>query len=610
MIRGFDSKKVLAVLFVLMIAFGAWMTFIHPGQIATKELKKAEVVFTEAQQKLADVEKQAISLRWYKKKYFDELAILFDQARRELSSTEGALKLAQSEKKAKDKRSRSESVSQRLRQKTGALSAIEKIRQKIAAYQKVTDEARAESEVLQKTILSLGKKHNETEAVLEVEKKSYLSKYVKSMDEQLSDVEKKAVEAFEILHQASSLLPPKDDVSGNGDPIEAGRFIKGCKATLESAKNTLDAVGSELVLQHDALTKSVPSVAEADVQLKEARAHLESIRQSSSLLPNKALKNAYQKNAEAEKKIGQAKKALTVVVEKGKKDLALAYRNALAVSGLSLEVIKEADFQVKLFAEAKTKLEKHVLKLNTQEKEFVKAENSLVILKANHIVSAWQDVALNLETARQKYSLAQKTLADAETLFLEQIFSDAVKSFDLATSDYGYSSQLLAGLIARTDKLERYRGEWPRVEKKAQRTINDEEDKVSKYGSHSSSAKSDFDSAVSLLANAKRLASQKDYASAVKKAQEADKLAEGTGSRAYAAYEDYEEGQRRARSFDSDDSSPGFGGGFGSGSDSGSGGFGGSSGGSDGGGWGGSSGGSDGGGWGGSSGGSDGGGWN
>lgn len=607
-----NTRKILAVLSGLMIVVGSWMVFILPGQMADKEIGKAKGLMAGVQQKSAEVSGQAATLKWFKKKYLEEFSSLLGQIRSDIVQAERELKTAEAAKKSQDKMDHAEASVRFLDDKSGALLAISKAQEKLASFQKMIADARIQLATVQQKTQLLKMEHKKTQANLKTEAPRYLSKYVKAMNSELLNAEKNILQTIGLLADVGDLLPSEKDESSNGDPAEALKLLGEGQEYLKVAEAATQSVEKQIVLQRDAFANADSQVASARQQLEKAKGHLKEVAGSAGLSADKALKDAYQRNNEAAKLLGEAERALITKVENGKRDVVLAYSNALRVIELSQGISQEADKQAQLAKDAGSRINAVRAKLQTTEREVARADSYYDILRRNHNSSVWQGIAGNLDSSRRELNSSRENISKAESLLREQQFPSVVASCNEIHRTLDHAGQLVSQLQSQTEELERYRQEWPDAERRAQSTINDEEDKIDQYGSHDASARSDFNNAEEYLSAARSFATRKDFESAVKKAKEADDLAEGTGDKAYAAYEDEQESQRRRASSDNDDddSSPGLGGGGFGGSDSGgfgsdSGGFGGS----DGGGFGSGSSGSDGGGYGGSSGGSDGGGY-
>lgn len=602
------KQKYLAILCIALFCIGSWLVFFLPGQRADKALDAAQISFAEVQKEFSVIDAKMNGMDWYKKSYLESVSPVIKIIQKEVAIAESELGLATAAKGSKEKKSHADVAKKRMTDpKEGTLALIGNVKEILEKYEKLAIEAKADFAVFQKEITAQDDEHQKTKKTLEAESYAYLSKYIEEMASALVEAKKENSSAIQIADEIRKLLPPQDE-KFSGDPEESMKLLKQGFEKLVSAEKQIAWVKTELGFQRDALEKAGPTVVLSGQQLGKASAHLRKVIETTPLLPNKALKDAFAREADAKQLLSQANQALVAEVEDGKKDLALAYRSGLNIALLSEEITKETDRQVELHNNSVTQLDRLKARIQESKNGLSHSAASQRVLVSHHARSVWSGVSGNLDNAGKYLVSAEDLLAGAYVSFQDQKFSNTLDNIKKANDELNYSAQLFSAVDAVSKKLEVFRSEWPQAEKRAQSTINDEEGYINSYGSYASSAKSDFEDAENLLGEARLAASQKDYESAVNKARKAENLAEGTGNRAYAAYEDSQE-----------DSSSSFGsGGFGSGSDDsgfGSGGFGGGSdsgswgGGSDGGSWGGGSSGGDGGGWSGGSSGSDGGGW-
>jgi hypothetical protein len=561
MIDRQKRKKIFGSAFVVMFVIGFWLSFILPGQLANKEYNRAMDTFQTTEQEVIKLKAQVGGMQWYKKIYSDEVQMILNLAQEGLDGLRDDLTKAKAAG-AGEKKVRSQKANNGL---AIMQALLKKGQDTILSFQLAANEARLEFGFLQKDITELQKKHGENSQNVQAVKDVYLSKYIKQMTEELSQAGKNIDEAESLATQANVMLPPVDDKSAKGDPAEALKIILKGKDLADGSLQLIKSVSDELMFQKEALLKAEPGVASAKQQQDAARDYLGTIVGTTSLLPGKALKKAYAQNEEADKLLAQAKKALVTKVEKGKRDLADAYRKALQVIELSGKAIDEADNQVRLYDDSCEQIQQAKTKVQDALKGLDDSAQSQNVLMSYHSRSAWEEVAGNFDSSGKKVKTAAEMLKKAESSLQDQAFPEALDACKQIFFTLDAAGKLLSSLRNQARDLESYRGDWPDEERKAKGTINDEEDDVDRYGGYSSSAKDDFEEAKELLRDAQSLASDKDYASAVAKAQRASNLAEGTGRKARNAYDD----SQRSASSDDDDTLYGFGSGSSSSSNSG-----------------------------------------
>lgn len=571
-----SKQKYLVSLCMVLFFVGTWMTFILPGQIAKNAFEFAQKSFSEAQQELSEIEQKMAGMVWYKPGYLESVEPVVQQIQKELLLIDTELKQAESGN-ATEKRKHSGIASHKLLGENSVLSSIKLVKKTLSNYEGWKVKAKTTFSNLQKQITEQNESIGNTAASVEKGGVRYLLRYINAMKASLTEAEKENTSAYQTAQEVEKLLP-SDETKSSGDPIKALELIAQGHEKITSAEEKIISVQNEIAFQNEAIEKAELTFFIFKQSLENTNEHLNAILNTTPLLADKALHDVFLQKALAETILNDSENALKTEVENGKKDLATAYRCALNGVLLADQVVKEADHQVSMYNDSLVKVEnlrEKILGVKTNLTVSTKNQN---ILASYHAHSVWNGLGGNLENAGQIVAVATEVLKSTTELLRDQKYSIVLSEVKKANANLDHASQLLSALNSVTQKLEGYRSEWPRAERQTQSTIDDEEGNIRSYGSHSYSAKSDFDEAEELLKEARKAASQKDYETAVSKAKRADDLADGTGRRAYAAYEDSQ-----------DDSSISFG------SDSGS--WGGGSSGGDGGGWSGGSSGSDGGGW-------------
>ncbi|MDO8668858.1 MAG: hypothetical protein Q7K65_01015 [Candidatus Buchananbacteria bacterium] len=602
------------VLFAVIIIFGSWLIFSSPARRAEKSLVSAKQltisVKAELEKSISDFQ---VPLSWYKPEYTSPISILFSACSDNIVQADNELSEAEKTSSSKEKRAHISKAQELINM---VYSGLFQASDQLKTYEESTNQARQKLSQIISLIPEADSQLSLADERLRLESSNYLSKYTILNGEILIGSKDKLIEIRKNCQEASDLLPVESHSDNLGDPNLATILLNEAEEKLALVKSANEEVVANLDFYQESTYKTDSSIVAGEQKIGTASNYLNSLVSRGPLLSDKALKQSFEDINQAKNTLAEAILAKETLTVENQYDLPLAYASALKALELAGKSTREADYQISLYDQTVSGLKELRLAITVLEKDIDNSQTYKDKLN-KHNQSTWLHVAENINLATQKCQEAKNNLTQAENLFSnEQDYKKALLEIAAGLDASNRGSMLVDIFISLAKNLESYRLEWPNVEKKAKNAIDDETSEINSYGSYSSSAQSDFDLAKSSLSSARSLANNHEYQSAVHQAQEAIRLADGTGDRAREAYDDHQRRQRDddftsgfgGNIFDSGGSSSSgssdFGGGFGGGGSD----FGGG-GGFDSGGWGGSSGGGDGGGFGGGSSGGDGGGW-
>lgn len=368
----------------------------------------------------------------------------------------------------------------------------------------------------------------------------HLSKYVKPLDDKLKSVSDKVDEAQSALDAAQLFLPLDSTEDKSGDPKAAQTEIDKAKALIDEINVLAKEVTASLGELETAKRDARPTTDAAVVKAGDARRHIDDIVVSRGFSLDKALREADNLQGQATGQLQIAKDALAFPdPQEGKYDYLAAYNAAKQSLTLSDQAVDEADQQVAFFENATKLIAEFGVRLNVVNGLLNTADSSLRTLSDYHAKSVWNDVANNVTTGRAGLESAKMSIGQAATnvSLLVQHFSDADQQADTAHELLNQAEVLANAVINRSSSLEGFRAEWPGSESNAQNVINAQSGDIATYGGYDGGAASDYNQAVSLLNQARVDAREWKYEDAVNSANRARNLADGTGNRAYQAYE-------------------------------------------------------------------------
>lgn len=549
-----DKQKVLIVALAIVMIVGLGLVISGPHRVSDKYLAGVEA--REVQQ-LLTIEKFQAKLEqeagWYKPEYVAPILDLVKSGRDNLSQAAADIKEA---KAAGSSKKKAQAVKAAMLIES-ADQVIGKADEKLATLKKSTAEARGQLSRLLAKIGEVNKNYGLAEDKLSKEGSNLLSKYVTRNTEELSAVKANLAGASANLEKTSGFLPVESSKQ-QGDPQQALKLLAATDQIIDTANVAVCKVIDNLNFCKEATEKAAPETAAAKETILAADNHLSDLVDKGPFLADKALKQAYADLSDAQQLSAVATAALQTVVEAGKYDFPLAFDSALKANKLASGAIAKADQQVKMLQEFNDSVAALRTNLASFEDNIISQALQYQELLRFHNKSVWSNVAGNMKSANDQYMQAKNLLAEARKVAAEdQAYESALANLAKCRQTLAKGKDLLQELIKVVKDLESYRADWPSQEKRAKRMINDNQGQITSYGSYSSSAKSDFDSAVRHLANARREAKNELFESACWQAKQAYQLAEGTGHRAKKAYDDYEDSQSTSISFDSGSSSSG-----------------------------------------------------
>ncbi len=530
---------------VLVLILGFWLAVIHPKQQANEACNSAVQLLRQETSDAETLRKEAERFAlWYKSEYLVPIVDLLKKSDEKIAQANASVKKAESAN-TDEKYAFATKAIEYLQKGDGSVSSLlSAVKQELDGYTKMTADTRGNLLSLQDKVSKMGSAHNAAQGRYILESGAYLPKYTKVMEGELSKADKLLWTATKALDRAARFLPPDDDTTKLGDPKAARSELSSAEDVLGQGYVFVNNVIRELSFQKEALENVVQAITDASVLSQQAEEHLSFVGTNSKLSSEKSLKSAYAKYRDSSDLLKKAKKTLRTKVE-GKYDNPLAYKSALESIENAKAATIEADAQVRLMNEAANGIRQLRAEVENTSNLLRDAHVDIGVLKQYHQERLWQDVSGHAEKISSQIRQAEKALAKAEAyadLNVER-FSDAVVLIHSGIDSVGQAQAFSIDLHDFLAKLEKAREMWPDAYRSAQSQIDSERMAVHTYGSYSSSAKSDFERAVGLLRDARNAAKDRDYKKAVSLAQSAKKYADGTGSKARRAYNEYQDEQ-------------------------------------------------------------------
>lgn len=381
------------------------------------------------------------------------------------------------------------------------------------------------------------------------EKDQWLSKYMGPIGEKLSSATGSLKSASDNIALAQVNLPALDSTSHTGDPKTAQVQLDTAKIQIDSINSLMSEVTAGLDYQKEAKAQAAPTISKANSGVPLAIGHINDIVRTRGYTLDKALATANSLSTQAENELAQAQLIMTTPLEGGKLDYPAAYELAKSSVEHANQAYVEVDRQTRLEDSARTKLSLYASALATANTAVSQANISYGILSANHAYDTYSDVSGYIDTANTYLSEAESVKASALQAvdIRQQRFEEADRLAGDALSKLSQVKEYADTVTSRAVSLEIARGDWPGKRNTASSIIESERSEVSNYGSYSSSAKSDFNSAVDYYNQALDDAETAHYQAACDNADTAANLASGTGSKAHRAYDDYQAEQERQR---------------------------------------------------------------
>ncbi len=382
------------------------------------------------------------------------------------------------------------------------------------------------------------------------EQDAWLTKYMGPLGDAIALAGKQVRVADDAATVASAYLPQFSDVGQKGHPANAMDHLDKAKAAIDQINTLAAKVTSELDYQTEAQTGAAPTIAQADTKVQLATTHMHAIADARGYALDKALALANSLYQHAATELAQAQLVMNspVSAEGNKLDYAAAYEQAKQSVMHADGAFAEVDNQVALDDSARTKLGQYI-SVNAQARNAVhQASSDLQTLSEYHGRDAWSDVSNNVTSANNDVATAQKNSIDAQAALKDQRFADAEAKAQLSLDQLQTALTNAQAVSSLSSTLEDYRtNRWPYSRTNARTTIDGQTADIQSYGSYSSSAKGDYDGAVSLFTQAESEASSRYFRPATEYADQATSLASGTGSKARQAYDDYQAEQERQR---------------------------------------------------------------
>ncbi len=378
----------------------------------------------------------------------------------------------------------------------------------------------------------------------DIEQGQYHPKYMNPLENNLIEVVQREKSAEHELQSAIDVLPENTATDHRGDPTLALTHLDAAKVKIDEINTLMTAVTAELDYQKLAMAEAAPKTAEAENTSANSNNYVDQIKRKTGYWLN-------QSGASLASSLSQLQLAQWTLAtfDQGYIDYPVAYEAALESIKLANEAVAQADTEVALAQSATNAIAQVNASVITVRSKVNEAISSQSVLESRHANSTWGSVSTNVSQASTLVDSATRrnTVAGGYMSLQVQRFADAFAEAQSAQAELATAQNLAEEVVGTSSRLEGFRIEWPNAESRATQTIESERPQVNQYGSYSYSAKSDFQNAESLLSSARSEAGSRKFEPAVDQADQATSLAQGTGSRAYGAYEDYQDEQERQR---------------------------------------------------------------
>jgi hypothetical protein len=533
--RVWTAVAVLCVTF----AFGFDSAFFRPKRLKTREIAAAYVALQNAIKVYDDTRKQVeLEAVWFKPGlgYIDSFEADLNSAQILLdvdNGAQGSLNRAQAIRSyrkairfAREAVSKAQQAQQMLADRvTPKVDAIKKMKLSAFATQQ---ELRAANAKLNHGLEALTKRYG-------VESQKYLSRYTTELAQKLKDSVGVQSRASVALTNAQPFLPLETDKTSKGDPRTANQHLGVAKVAIDELNTLMATVTSRLDYLAEADAKADTLFVEAKKAYSDSVGYVETVRKKTGY---------WLKSSDVD--LGHAKSCnencaaiLALAVERGIADKPVAYEVAKSALVACKAAVDKADSEVVAAKKATVALSRFEKMLAGAYDIRKSAENAQWVLEKRHAQSEWQNVTQNLVLARRKIADSQSSAESAKALLdlSSQRFIESLKLAEMACSGLEEADKQMWQVTELSQSLEQYRDKYPNFAHAARSAINAESSNISRYGSSDSSARSDYNEAVSLLADAENRAGSKHYREACKKASFAQQKVVGTGTRAKRAHE-------------------------------------------------------------------------
>jgi hypothetical protein len=398
-------------------------------------------------------------------------------------------------------------------------------------------------------------------------KPMHLLKHTDPVGANLAAIEKTFAEKSALIDQVQMLLPDDSSSAGNGDPTLAQEKLDAAKMLIDSINTLAVKVTGQLDYLAEALQNAAPFTSKARSDYESAVQHVAQIKAATGYWLKTPTANVEQ----ASLFLTTAESTLNSPSEGERTDYPAAYEAAKTSIDLSASGRNGADEEGAAADETAALISGFGNKHDVAQAKLDNGSTAYDSLNAYHANGAWSEVSSNKSTAERLMASATEDIRSAEQLSDSgtQLFLEARQKALNAYASLDKVAVLVSGLEATRDNLENHRQQWPASESRAESMINAQTSDINSYGGYDSSARNDYNSAVSLLSEARSDAQGRYYVPAVEKANSAYSLADGTGDSAHSAYRAHvaaEEARKRAeeeaaeRRRQQESSSPSYGG--------------------------------------------------
>ncbi len=376
----------------------------------------------------------------------------------------------------------------------------------------------------------------------------FLLVYMNPLDNNLRQSTQKIQEAKQFIEASAGYMPDFATQIHSGDPQKAQEELDHAQALINEI-NTLQAqVTSGLDYQIEARDNARSRSDQAAQAISVAERHLNDVNAQYSWGFAGALLPASNSVANARINLQVALTTLeTLVPSENKTDWPTAYEAAKVSLKQAQTSVTEVDQQVEYYTTTMQLLSNYSQVLATVNSDISSAQNAWGVISTYHSSSTWEGTQDNVQEALAQVSAAETARDNAQSLIKAQQFADAKSQAETAVNALNGASELSRAVVNLANELENYRSWWPSKAAEANSTIESNRSQVSTYGGYDYGAKSSFDSAVSLLAQAYVHANAREYETACSLADQATSAAFGTGQRAENAYDDEMARQEQAR---------------------------------------------------------------
>ena len=395
---------------------------------------------------------------------------------------------------------------------------------------------------------------------------NHLLKYTDPVMADLAMIEQTIVDKGALMQVVYLSLPDDSSVAGNGDPILAQEKLDAAKALIDSINTLATKVTGQLDYLAEALQNAAPFTSKARSDYESAAKHVAEIKAATGYW----LKTPTAKIEQASLLLAKAESTLNSLSEGERIDYPAAYEAAKSSISLSAFGSDGADEEVGAANETAALISGFGAKSAVAQSRFDDGNTAYDSLNAYHANGAWTNVSSNISKAERLIVSAAENIRTAEQFsdLRTQLFLEARQQALQAYASLDEVAVLASELEATRDHLESHRHQWPTSESQAESMINAQTSDINSYGGYDSSARNDYNSAVSMLNEARSDAFGHYYVPAVEKANNAYSLADGTGDSAHSAYRAHvaaEEARKRAeeeaeRRRQQESSSPSYGG--------------------------------------------------